>query len=66
MRVKKRGKGGQNICPCCKFQLWCFASIKFVLLVVLEVVHGLGDTVLLSSKQGGGYNGVQAVEETSV
>ena len=46
-----------------KFQFCCFASFKFVLLVVLDVVHDLGDTVLVSGKQGAGYNRVQAVED---
>ena len=31
--------------------------------MVLDVVHDLGDTVLVSREQGAGYNRVQAVED---
>ena len=31
--------------------------------MVLNVVHDLGDTVLVSREQGAGYNRVQAVED---
>ena len=35
----------------------------FSLLVVLNVVHDMVDTVLMAREQGGGHNGVQAVKK---
>ena len=41
-----------------KFQL----LIQVYLLVVLDVVHDLGNTSLMVLEEGGGHNWVQAVE----
>ena len=46
-----------------KFQLRCFAWFKFYLLVVLDIVHDLGDTSLMVLEEGGAHNWVQAVGE---
>ena len=46
---------------CHSFSIMGF--FKFFILVVLDVVHDLGDTVLVSLEQGAGHNWVQAVNK---
>ena len=44
-------------------EYFLYLSFRFSLLVVLNIVHDMVDTVLVSREQGGGHNGVQAVKK---